>query len=167
MITLPTRNKESQLLGLPIHLKGKNRDHPDYTRPIAGQVSAEIPSKYDALATALDKKGHCHGGRACQVKPQLVCHFGSYLQGRSLGLPRRRGWRVRHLMRQRRNRSTSCEGFSRKVAARTPHTAHKSKVICVFFRLNPLECDAKYCFVKGAFRYDTQTSKGRREFSPR
>ena len=28
------------------------------------------------------------------------------------------------------------------------------------FRLNPFACDAKYCFVEGAFRYDTELQQG-------
>ena len=71
MITLPTKNKHSMLLGLPIHLQGKNRDHPDYSKPIATQVRAEIPSKYDALASAVDQKKHVTQQERVTVEPEL------------------------------------------------------------------------------------------------
>src|ERR1043166_9596376 len=71
MITLPTKDKESMILGLPIHLHGKNRDHPDYTKPVASQVSAEIPPKYDAMATAVDEKKHVTEEEQVKVKSDL------------------------------------------------------------------------------------------------
>jgi hypothetical protein len=71
MITLPTRNKESVLLGLPIHLQGKKRDHPDYTKPIAAQVKAELPPKYDALVSAVDQKKHVTQKEQAVIEPEL------------------------------------------------------------------------------------------------
>jgi hypothetical protein len=71
MITLPTKNKHSMLLGLPIHLEGDKRDHPDYSKPIAAQVKAECVDKYNALASAVDQGKHVTQKEQDTVEPEL------------------------------------------------------------------------------------------------
>jgi hypothetical protein len=71
MITLPTRNKESNILGLPMHTDGRP-DHPDYSTSIETQVTAKIPKKYNRLAKALNKKGHVTKRERVKVKRALV-----------------------------------------------------------------------------------------------
>src|SRR5262249_30665875 len=72
MITLPTANRESLLTGLPRHLKDKAFDHPDYTLPIASQVTAKIPDRYADLATAADKAGHVSEEEFVKVRGDMV-----------------------------------------------------------------------------------------------
>jgi len=70
MITLPMKNKESELLGLPMHTDGRP-DHADYTEPIETRVNAKIPKKYNAMAKALNKKGHVAEKERVKVKRTL------------------------------------------------------------------------------------------------
>jgi hypothetical protein len=59
------------LLGLPIHLEGDKRDHPDYSKPIAAQVKAECVDKYNALASAVDQGKHVTQKEQDTVEPEL------------------------------------------------------------------------------------------------
>ena len=72
MITLPTREKESKQLGLPIHLAKKARSHPVYSSKVASQVSAKVPPKYDSLAKALNEKKHPPNEATVHVKKILI-----------------------------------------------------------------------------------------------
>jgi len=72
MITLPTRVEESRKLGLPMHLQGKCRDHPNYSEVVSAHVRAKVPRKYDQLAQALNDKQHPDSEASVQVKKMLV-----------------------------------------------------------------------------------------------
>jgi len=72
MITLPTRVEESRKLGLPMHLQGRCRDHPNYSKAVAVHVRAEVPEEYDQLAQALNDRQHLDNEASVQVKKLLV-----------------------------------------------------------------------------------------------
>jgi hypothetical protein len=72
MVVLPTVSRESRQLGLPMHLEGKQRNHPEYSKVVAMQVKAEVPPKYNSLASQLNSQKHEGELAPVAVRPTLV-----------------------------------------------------------------------------------------------
>lgn len=71
MIVLPTRLRDSQILGLPIHTDGQ-ADHPDYRTTAGKQIKGKFQSAYRSLAAAVAAEVHPKDQKVPTLGPALV-----------------------------------------------------------------------------------------------
>lgn len=71
MIVLPTKLRDSQILGLPIHTDGQP-DHKPYRRTVERQIKGKFKSAYRSLAAAVAAEKHPKDQKVPTLGPTLV-----------------------------------------------------------------------------------------------
>ena len=71
MIILATRSQVAKTLGLPLHLRSKAWNHPDYSAQVEMLMKSNIDPQYEKLATAVREEKHEKEKETPKVKKKL------------------------------------------------------------------------------------------------